>query len=184
MITYYNPYELYHHGVKGQKWGVRRFQNRDGTSTSAGKKRRADNYSDEQRKRDSRVYSKGASKRINKRMLNGESVSGARSAEADRISRYRKAAGTAGTVGKVIGTVAGVSAGLIVGYKLAGSRWFNDFLYTSNIPDMAIPAVKGLAASAIATGTLSVGASLGSFGGQSITMLTGGYSPSKYREGI
>ena len=28
---------LQHHGVLGQKWGVRRFQNRDGTLTSAGK---------------------------------------------------------------------------------------------------------------------------------------------------
>ena len=25
--------ELYHHGVKGQKWGVRRFQNKDGSYT-------------------------------------------------------------------------------------------------------------------------------------------------------
>lgn len=32
--------ELYHHGIKGQKWGVRRFQNNDGAYTSAGKKRR------------------------------------------------------------------------------------------------------------------------------------------------
>ena len=28
-----------HHGVKGQKWGVRRFQNKDGTLTPAGKKK-------------------------------------------------------------------------------------------------------------------------------------------------
>jgi len=33
--------ELYHHGIKGQKWGVRRYQNEDGTLTSAGKKRYA-----------------------------------------------------------------------------------------------------------------------------------------------
>lgn len=30
---------LYHHGIKGQKWGIRRFQNPDGTLTSEGKKR-------------------------------------------------------------------------------------------------------------------------------------------------
>ena len=31
--------ELAHHGIKGQKWGVRRYQNSDGTLTSAGKER-------------------------------------------------------------------------------------------------------------------------------------------------
>lgn len=31
--------ELYHHGIKGQRWGVRRYQNEDGSLTDAGKKR-------------------------------------------------------------------------------------------------------------------------------------------------
>ena len=34
--------ELYHWGIKGQKWGVRRYQNPDGTLTAAGKKRYGD----------------------------------------------------------------------------------------------------------------------------------------------
>lgn len=36
-----DQYEEYlsHHGILGQKWGVRRYQNSDGTLTSAGKKR-------------------------------------------------------------------------------------------------------------------------------------------------
>ena len=37
--------ELYHHGIKGQKWGVRRFQNPDGTRTNIGRSRYRRNYS-------------------------------------------------------------------------------------------------------------------------------------------
>lgn len=32
--------ELYHHGIRGQRWGVRRFQNADGSLTAAGRRRR------------------------------------------------------------------------------------------------------------------------------------------------
>lgn len=34
-----NDEYLVHHGIKGMKWGVRRFRNRDGSLTSAGKRR-------------------------------------------------------------------------------------------------------------------------------------------------
>lgn len=39
MWQYNYTTELYHHGIKGQKWGVRRFQKKDGRLTNAGKKR-------------------------------------------------------------------------------------------------------------------------------------------------
>ena len=39
MNDYLVTKELYHHGIKGQKWGVRRYQNEDGTLTEAGRKR-------------------------------------------------------------------------------------------------------------------------------------------------
>ena len=56
MGTFYsnNWSELYHYGVKGQKWGVRRYQNKDGTLTTAGKKRYRieDEYKDYDEDRD------------------------------------------------------------------------------------------------------------------------------------
>ena len=41
-----NPQELYHWGIRGMRWGVRRYQNKDGTLTPRGEKR----YNDELKK--------------------------------------------------------------------------------------------------------------------------------------
>lgn len=39
MKKVYYPNELIHWGIKGQKWGIRRYQNKDGTLTEEGKRK-------------------------------------------------------------------------------------------------------------------------------------------------
>ena len=39
MGDYYVNGQLFHHGIKGQKWGERKYQNKDGSLTPAGKER-------------------------------------------------------------------------------------------------------------------------------------------------
>lgn len=65
----YGRKELYHHGIKGMKWGVRRFQKRNGELTERGKQR----YSYEDKQLDRYAYGKRGQKRIAKRMEKGYS---------------------------------------------------------------------------------------------------------------
>lgn len=65
-------YELYHHGVKGMKWGRRRFQNEDGSLTPAGKKR----YDADQKVAETKAAYKSASKASTKAYNEWASASG------------------------------------------------------------------------------------------------------------
>ena len=245
--------ELYHYGVKGMKWGVRRYQNADGSYTDDGKRRYgrgsggrrvgglkelnkqrkasarkaysrdrrdildnfgdeikvpsylkgkaaeryvqsmrevvdyykanprrvgayktlsdgrigktnwAPNYSESQRAEDRRVYSRGAVRRINKRLLNGETIKGSRSAEADRIHRYRSASNIAGKIGSAVGTVAGGAGAYYLSRKFG----------------------HGSLRDPIAVGAASMGAGIGNAVGRSIggrgTMILGGYGRKRRR---
>ena len=103
MSVYYVagvPYsnELYHWGIKGQKWGIRRYQNEDGTLTEAGKKRYNTNSG-------------------NSTSQNTKNVT----SSDDKNEKIKKAAKIA-----AIAAAAGLTAyGM---YKLGKSGAFNDFI--------------------------------------------------------
>lgn len=54
--------ELYHHGIKGQRWGVRRYQNPDGTLTPEGKARygTVENFERAQKEKKKKIYTAAA----------------------------------------------------------------------------------------------------------------------------
>lgn len=73
MVYYmgtYSGYSLQHHGIKGQKWGVRRYQNPDGSLTAAGKKRYDTKQARELVRIARKEYQKAAAPYANEGVLN------------------------------------------------------------------------------------------------------------------
>lgn len=54
---------IYHHGIKGQKWGVRRYQEENGTLTSSGRRRYADAIDKSEKKEDKKPSSSNSKKK-------------------------------------------------------------------------------------------------------------------------
>lgn len=131
----YSDQELYHYGVKGMKWGIRKKRE----SSSFHNK----NYTDKQRKNDRAFYGKRGEKRINKKLNEGYGLRGARHFEVERKERAAKRKSTAKKVRKTV-TKAAVSIGTAymydqIFYGGAGTR-----------------RVKGLGKTAINLGMMAV----------------------------
>lgn len=69
-------YELYHHGIKGQRWGIRRFQKKDGTLTAKGRERYRED-SAASKKQEDEPRKKGLTDKQKKAIKIGAAVVGA-----------------------------------------------------------------------------------------------------------
>lgn len=128
-----NQYELYHHGVKGMKWGVRKNRNEHNK-----------NYLDRQRKNDRAFYGARGEKRINRRLNEGYGLRGARHFEAERKERNEKRKRTAK---KVVKRASKAAVGL-------GSAFVYDQVFMGG---MGTKLVTNLGKSAIKDGKYVVG---------------------------
>lgn len=97
-MTVYYANSLYHHGIKGQKWGVRRFQKKDGSLTPAGRKRYDDDVPSQKKQKEYKVPKNKSLHRLKieeKYKAKGMSEKEAEQAAARRIRGEQFAAGAA-----------------------------------------------------------------------------------------
>lgn len=89
-VIYYGN-ELYHHGVKGMKWGQRRYQNEDGSLKAAGERHRM-SLSDRLTNRVDNKYSKSIAKNQKRVDVNRTMASMQRNAQENAKTKIGKAA--------------------------------------------------------------------------------------------
>ena len=142
-MGYYDSYMeseefLAHHGILGQKWGVRRYQNKDGSLTAAGKKKAA--LGAEGR---AQILKEGEAKARNKRIqgsiAKGAAQIGGTVAGAAAGALVGSTAGPVGTVGGIgVGISAGAAAGKVTGkvvkalYNEKANAINNEYLLLAN----------------------------------------------------
>lgn len=150
LILYENQNtDLTHHGIKGQRWGVRRFQNKDGSLTKAGERRamRTYNYkrssayqnaTSRQKATMTNVYNARkqlVGERAANRISYKEQKLGKDGAKETRKEFAKQAALTTATL---------VTAAVIKNYATLGRAKIQSYAYVNNLAVSSIGYAKGL----------------------------------------
>ena len=150
-----------HFGIPGMKWGIHRYK--DGKTING--------YERHQYLRDQAVYGTRGANRIQKRVVNGYNVSGARSIEASKIDKARRSTSAARSILKPIAALAGGA----IGYKFGGK------LIKSALSKYAHVQVDDFSANLAGSIVGSrVGLMISDNGSKIIGMNAHGYSSTKY----
>ena len=137
MISLPNDNYLSHFGIKGQKWGIRRYQNKDGTLTEEGKQRRKREVPESMtwKSKEARYLSDAELNRRNSRLQRERQYRELTKSKKRKVAEW--IAKTAS--GILVVTAIGVAKGKMAGnYKTLLERW----------GPVAIASIAGLAGTA------------------------------------
>ena len=142
-----NQDSLAHHGIKGQKWGIRRFQNPDGTLTAAGKRREAKDYS----YRESKKFREGTQRersRIKRQYKATRRIFGEKTANKISYATLKEGKSRTGEILKTIGKRAAITAAsataLYLGAKMVQSSIQNGKLDWNSVKQGTSEGFKGI----------------------------------------
>lgn len=138
MWTYNYTDDLYHHGVKGMRWGVRRYQRQDGSLTSAGRKR----YSISEAVSKSKTKEKDYRKKLSSIEKRNTSSSGYQLSTDAKLIEYRNQKLSS----RVAKTAAGVIASKLITDTVTGNIGRYKHMSTSQIAKELTKAVASTAA--------------------------------------
>lgn len=125
MAYYVHNRELYHHGTKGMKWGVRRYQNKDGSLTQEGKMRAANKEKKQAMKKDVKYRKALSDADIKKKIERLKLEKQLKDLTEEEVSSGKKyAKGIMAAVGTAV--ITSVAAGAVkYGIKAAMTRKFD-----------------------------------------------------------